>query len=93
MNFILATFILFLFSAAPAKAYVDPGTASIALQALIGGIAAVSLFFRSHIATLISKFRRGVRKDDKDTRIESKHESAEPVGKDTNATPNTTEKR
>lgn len=34
---------------APAHAYVDPGTASIVLQSLIGGIAAAGLFFRSQV--------------------------------------------
>ena len=33
----------------PAYAYIDPGTASIVLQSIIGGIAAAGLFFRSHI--------------------------------------------
>ena len=33
----------------PAHAYIDPGTASIVLQSIIGGIAAAGLFFRTHI--------------------------------------------
>ena len=33
----------------PAHAYIDPGTASIVLQGIIGGIAAAGLFFRTHI--------------------------------------------
>ena len=33
----------------PAHAYIDPGTASIVLQSIIGAIAAGSLFFRVHL--------------------------------------------
>jgi hypothetical protein len=36
----------------PAYAYIDPGTATIALQALIGGVAVASLFFRNRIAAV-----------------------------------------
>ena len=36
-------------------AYIDPGTGSIVLQALIGGIFAVWLFFRVQISSLFSK--------------------------------------
>lgn len=42
-------FVVPLFTA-PAHAYVDPGTASIVLQSIIGAIAAGSLFFRTHLA-------------------------------------------
>ncbi len=44
---------------APAYAYIDPGTASIVLQSIIGGIAAASLFFRSHIAMVYYKLFPG----------------------------------
>ena len=33
----------------PAHAYIDPGTASIVLHGIVGGIAAAGLFFRTHI--------------------------------------------
>lgn len=42
----------------PAYAYLDPGTASIILQAVVGMVAAAGLFFRAHLARLISLFRR-----------------------------------
>ncbi len=41
-------FVLPLYTA-PAHAYIDPGTASIVLQSIIGAIAAGSLFFRTHL--------------------------------------------
>lgn len=34
----------------PAYAYIDPGTATIALQAVIGAVAVASLFFRNRVA-------------------------------------------
>ena len=37
----------------PAYAYLDPGTASIILQAVIGAIAVTGLFFRNSIATAL----------------------------------------
>jgi len=41
-----------------AYAYLDPGTASIVLQAVVGAIAAAGLFFRTHIYRFFSLFRR-----------------------------------
>lgn len=41
----------------PAYAYIDPGTASLILQGIIGGIAATGFFFRSHLYRLKSLFR------------------------------------
>ncbi len=54
-------FIMPLFTA-PAHAYIDPGTASIVLQSIIGAIAAGSLFFRTHLAAVWYKLFPG-RKD------------------------------
>ncbi len=51
-------FVLPLFTA-PAHAYIDPGTASIVLQSIIGAIAAGSLFFRTHIAAIWYKLFPG----------------------------------
>ncbi len=53
----------------PAHAYIDPGTASIILQSIIGGIAAAGLFFRSHVMTFYYKMFPG----------RSKSSSAEPA--------------
>lgn len=47
----------------PAYAYIDPGTASIVLQAVVGAIAAAGLFFRSHVARFFGLFRRPAKSD------------------------------
>ncbi|BDW89404.1 MULTISPECIES: hypothetical protein [Thalassospira] len=70
MNLAFVSIVFILFSSVPAKAYVDPGTASIALQALVGGIAAFGLFFRSKIRTIFSKLRS------KDRQINGKTEDS-----------------
>jgi hypothetical protein len=41
----------------PAYAYIDPGTASIILQGIVGGVAAVGIVFRSHLGRLVSRLR------------------------------------
>ncbi len=46
-----------LFFIRPAYAYIDPGTASIILQGIIGGIATVGIVFRSHLRRLILSLR------------------------------------
>ncbi len=43
----------------PAHAYIDPGTASIILQAVIGAIAVTGLFFRATIARALRFLRIG----------------------------------
>lgn len=40
-------------------AYVDPGTGSFALQAIIGTVMGVGFAVRSHIKTMLGKFRKG----------------------------------
>ena len=47
----------------PAYAYLDPGTASIILQVVVGAVAAAGLFFRAYLARLFSLFRRLVNND------------------------------
>lgn len=48
-----------------AHAYIDPGTASIVLQAIVGGIAVAAVYFRAQTARFLSLFRRRAdRKDD-----------------------------
>ncbi|GGD48656.1 hypothetical protein GRI62_07910 [Erythrobacter arachoides] len=44
--------------AAPAHAYLDPATGSIILQAVIGGIAGATLFFRTQLYRVKSFFVR-----------------------------------
>lgn len=48
----------------PAHAYIDPGTASIILQAVVGAVAAAGLFFRSHLGRLWSFVRRRAARDE-----------------------------
>jgi len=64
---IFLPFLLFVVMLAwnPAYAYVDPGTASIAVQSIIAAIAAVSILFRrvrstvvNIITHLVARFRR-----------------------------------
>ena len=44
-------------------AYIDPGTGSLVLQAVIAGIVAVPFFLRHHIRRFIGVVRRGQRRD------------------------------
>ena len=44
-----------------AHAYIDPGSAGIALQAVIGAVAAAVLFFGGRISRLLSLLRRSFR--------------------------------
>jgi hypothetical protein len=39
-------------------AYVDPGTGSFALQAVIGAVMGVSYAARNHIRNIVNKFRK-----------------------------------
>ena len=50
----------------PAYAYIDPGTASIALQAVIGAIAVAGFYFRSTIAKVLGLFRSNKPKSDRE---------------------------
>lgn len=50
----------------PAHAYIDPGTASIVLQGIVGGIAAAGLFFRTHIMGFYYKLFPGAGKTKQD---------------------------
>ena len=46
----------------PAYAYIDPGTAGMVLQLLIGGIAGAAVVFRHRLQKLFSFFGRGNKK-------------------------------
>ena len=65
----------------PAYAYIDPGTASIILQAVVGAVAAAGLFFRAHLFRFFSLFRRPAKNDSvsdaKDDGDKVKHEPAD----------------
>ena len=58
----------------PTHAYIDPGTASIALQAVIGAIAVTGFYFRRTIARMLRLFSPGSRKRDS----EAQHRPAGP---------------
>jgi len=55
---LLVAIVLLLLVAAPAEAYIDPGTGSLALQAMIGAIAAVAFALRSQWAKIVARLRR-----------------------------------
>ncbi|MCA9324351.1 hypothetical protein KC992_04610 [Candidatus Saccharibacteria bacterium] len=44
--------------------YLDPGTGSAIIQALIGGVAAVGFFFRHHVRAFFAKLTGKSKKDD-----------------------------
>lgn len=48
-------------------AYIDPGSGSLVIQALIAGIVAVPIFFRRQI----SRFVRSVRGDERQTKTQA----------------------
>jgi hypothetical protein len=56
--------VVFGLSTAPAYAYVDPGSASLVITAILGGIAAVSYTFRTYLGKVKALFRRGEAKRD-----------------------------
>ncbi|MEX2662742.1 MAG: hypothetical protein WD227_12500 [Vicinamibacterales bacterium] len=43
---------------APVHAYIDPGSTSLFLQALVGGVAALLVVTRSYWTRLVSRFRK-----------------------------------
>ena len=54
---------VYLSLSSPAAAYLDGATASMILQALIGGAATAALYFRSYLAKAKNLFTRGTRRD------------------------------
>ena len=40
-------------------AYIDPGAGSMIIQAALAGLLAIPFFFRTHIGTLVRRFRPG----------------------------------
>jgi len=54
---LIPVLVLFLLSHSPAYAYIDPGAASIALQAIIGAVAVAGMYFRSYLFRFLSLFR------------------------------------
>jgi hypothetical protein len=58
-------------------AYIDPGSGSLIIQALIAGMVAVPIFFRQQISRAIRTFR-----GDRDTRSESAPTQDDSASKD-----------
>lgn len=61
------------FIAWPAYAYIDPGTATIALQAVIGAIAVAGIFFRDKVQRFLALFRKP--RDNKERETKAKRAS------------------
>ena len=61
-----------------AHAYIDPGSASIVLQAIVGGIAVAAVYFRAQTMRFLSLFRR---------RASRKKDGSEPSPKDVDGDP------
>ncbi|MGV3722820.1 MAG: hypothetical protein ACO1SX_18100 [Actinomycetota bacterium] len=56
----LAVVVLLIAAATPAHAaYVDPGSGSLLLQAILAGFLGIAFFFRQSAARLLRLFRRG----------------------------------
>jgi hypothetical protein len=51
---------------AKAAAYIDPGSGSVMLQVLVGGLLAVGVTLRMYWGRLVAMFRRGDSKDKPD---------------------------
>ncbi len=81
IRLLIATAGMILLLHRPAYAYLDPGTASIILQIVVGSVAAAGLFFRSYLARFFSLFRRPAKNDPgsdaKDNGDRLKHEPAD----------------
>lgn len=60
----ILVFLVTVTSVRPAYAYIDPGTATIALQAIIGAIAAAGFYFRSAITKTLRLLRPGAPEND-----------------------------
>ena len=50
--------VFMLFSTRPAHAYIDPGTGSVILQAILGGVAGIFLFGRLYWTKIKHSFRK-----------------------------------
>lgn len=66
ISVLAAAAVFAVFVVKPAQAYVDPGTATIAIQALLGAIAAGGIFFRHKLTMIGQFFRRKPRGDSQD---------------------------
>lgn len=60
MTIAVIAFILFIFSAKPASAYIDPGTGSIMLQIIIGSLLAAFFIIKSSWQSLTLLIKRVV---------------------------------
>ena len=62
----------------PAQAYIDPGTAGMVLQLIIGGIAGAAVVFRHRLGKLFSFFGRGNKQASKPKTSDTSDERSEP---------------
>jgi len=65
LPFTLLTFALYISSISSAYAYLDPGTGSLLLQGLLGGIAGAAVFLKIYWHKLLCFFNRSESKDNK----------------------------
>ncbi|WP_085899885.1 hypothetical protein [Kiloniella majae] len=65
-------FVVFLNTAQPAYAYLDPGTGSIIIQSIIGGIAAAATFGALYWAKVKAFFNRIFHKEPNDSNSNTK---------------------
>lgn len=56
---LVSALLLVLFTERPARAYIDPGSGSLLLQMILGGVAAVWVAVRLYWRRVASVFRRG----------------------------------
>jgi len=64
LPFTLISLVFYISSISPAYAYLDPGTGSLLLQGLLGGIAGAAVFLKIYWHKLLSLFNRNDSKDD-----------------------------
>ena len=72
-------FLAILFAPAPAFAYFDPGTGSLLIQALVGSIAFMAMFWRqikAYISRIFSRNTHNPSSDERDTEID-RHKGTE----------------
>lgn len=56
-KFLICMLVIFITCIDTAQAYIDPATGSMAMQVLLGGIAASYLFLRTHITKIFYKIK------------------------------------
>jgi hypothetical protein len=57
-NMLFASILTFIATSLPAHAYLDPGTGSLIVQSLVGGVLAASTFTAFYMGKIMKVFRR-----------------------------------